>query len=79
MYYYTSCRFLEKDSCEMYGPENKEYEPKSIEKADPIPTEPIVNKDESTESNDYSAPEYWDEDKSPEGYTYYWNTVTGGT
>lgn len=30
------------------------------------------------ETTDYSAPEYWDEDKSPEGYTYYWNTVTGG-
>lgn len=27
---------------------------------------------------DYNAPEYWDEDTTPEGYTYYWNTQTRG-
>ena len=37
-----------------------------------------MKEDEAAQPTDYSAPEYWDENKSPEGYTYYWNTVTGG-
>ena len=48
----------------------EQFEPESVEeeKAENV----------SAETTDYSGPEYWDEDKSPEGYTYYWNTVTGG-
>ncbi len=31
-----------------------------------------------TAPDDPNAPSNWDEAQSPEGYTYYWNTITGG-
>lgn len=60
-----------------HGPENRPQEASEPQKK----VEPEVEPDNkpTAEEPDYSAPEYWDEDTTPEGYTYYWNTVTRGT
>ncbi len=41
------------------------------------PAEEVENPT-ATSSDDPNAPANWDEAQSPEGYTYYWNTISGG-
>lgn len=73
----STCSYLEKEE----GPANRpstqstDVRQSDEERKD---NEEAEKPHEPPEAVDYNAPEYWDEDKSPEGYTYYWNTVTGG-
>ena len=76
------CNIVEKVTPQ-YGPANRkmhESTKKEKQKEEQASTSKEENEmeAEAAKATNYDAPEYWDEDKSPEGYTYYWNTVTGG-